>query len=851
MRTTSPAYSRLLFENNWWEVRYACRSLARNPGFTATTILILALGIGMTASVFSVAEPLLSRALPVRDPGSLLLFRTANPALRGYEDHVPDELFYRLAGGSTTLAGVFGFVPLSEHVLETDTASDRVQVHLVTGAYFSVLGVNAVVGRIFAESDDDAGARDVAVISHRLWQRHFNGDPDAVGKTIRFTQPNGGIDRSGVIVVGVAPAGFHGVDLDSDPDVWVPFRVLSVGARFSDGVQLGGVEGVGVMGRVQEGVPVAAVKTEVDVLASQLTDLDLGLLRGEAGRFNVLAEPGGRGYSRLRYEFLEPVVALSAAVGVVLLIVWTNLAALMLGRGAFRCREMAIRLALGSDRRRLLGLFLREGLILALAGGSLGLILAFWGTEFLASWLPPESVLASRIEPSWRTLAFTAAVSMLGVVLFAFLPGLKGANMAIALPASGSAGRTGRRGAFAMGHRIAVVAQIALSLFLLIGAGLFLRTLQNLRSVDTGFDEHELLQFEIEQTLGSRRLREFAETGLARLGSLPGVRSTTYYWQGLLQEGGSLPLLQLSVSPGGPTISAQRVAVGPRFFETLRIPLVSGRTLREELVTSDTVLSEDAYYLNRGEIVLSTGLAARLFEGEDPIGRRVLIELNVRDDERPEVPVFERFDVVGVAGDVRHVSLRDQSDLTFYTFITVNPAVSFLVRAEGHAAALVPAVRQVVDEFDPESRITNAVTLALIREASIAPERFVAQIAALFALSSLILAAIGTYGVFAYSAALRRAELGIRMALGARRGTVIAMFMRDSVRTIGPGVVLGLLAALATTRLLESMLFGVTPMDPLSIITATVVLAATAAFAAYLPARRASRLDPMVILHDE
>jgi len=830
-KDSNPVRWRSAFENNWREVRYTCRSLARSPGFTAAAILILALGIGMTASVFSVAEPLLSRPLPVSDPESLLIFRTANPDQAEYIDRVPDELFRRLVNGSTTLSGVFASLPFpGRHVLESDTTPDRIQAHLVTGTYFSVLGVDAVVGRTLAESDDDAGVPDVAVISHRLWQRHFNGEPDAVGKTIDLVHPAGLIGRSGVIVVGVAPPGFSGVDLDSDPDVWVPFRVL--GSRIRDGDVLGGLGGVRVIGRMHESVDVATVQSEVDVLAGRLSDVDLGILRGEAGSFQVLTEPGGRGYSRLRYEFFNPVVALAAAVGTVLLIVWTNLAALMLSRGAFRWHEMAIRLALGGDRRRLLGLFLREGLILAVAGGSLGFLLAVWGTEFLASRLPAESALVSTVQPGWRTLVFVGAVSMLGVVLFAVVPGVKGANMAIALPAHGPSGRTGRRGAFNTGHRITVVAQMALSLALLIGVGLFLRTLGNLHSVDAGFEAHDVLQFEIEAPL--RRVTDFANTGLDRLGSLPGVRSTSYYAgsQELLQEGIIVPPSELSLSPGGPAVSARSVLVGRRFFETLSIPLISGRTLQEPV----------------GELVLSAGLAARLFEGADPIGRRVFLKVDVFDPENPE-PIFSEFRVVGVVGDVRHVSLRDQPGSTVYRLIP-SPQ-RFLVRAEGNASALIPAVRRAVEEFDPDFRITNALTLAQIRDASIAPERFVAEVAALFALMSLILAATGTYGIFSYTATLRRVEFGVRMALGARRGTVIAMFMRDTLRLLGPGVVLGLLAALATTRLLDSMLFGVAPTDPLSIVTATTVLAATAAFAAYLPARRASRLDPMVILHDE
>lgn len=839
-RDSSPVRSRPLFENNWREVRYACRSLARSPGFTVPAILMLALGIGVAASVFSVAEPLLSRPLPVRDPGSLVIFRSANLARAESVDRVPDELFHRLTAGSTTLSGVFGFLPLPgvrESLLETDTVRDRVQVDMVTGTYFSVLGVDAAVGRGLAKADDEASAPDVMVISHRLWQKDFNGDPDVVGRTIRFAQPNGGIGRSGVIV-GVAPPGFHGVDVDSDSDVWVPFRVVN-----RDRVRLGGEDGVRVMGRVQEGVSLAAVQTEVDILSSELTDRELGALRG--GRFSVLAESGGRGYSQLRYQFVEPVWALSAAVGVVLLIVWTNLAALMLGRGAFRSREIAIRLALGSDRRSLLGLFLREGLILALAGGGLGFIVAVWGTAFLTSWLPPETILVSRMQPGWRTLPLIGGVSMLGMIFFAFLPGVKWANMSVVLPVGGSA--AGGR-AVLPGHRVAIVVQIALSLSLLIGAGLFLRTLGNLRDVDAGFDDEQtVLQFEIEAP-SSRRLMEFGDTGLARLGSLPGVRSTTHYYAmpGQLQEGESA---LLSSSPGGSAISARPASVGPRFFETLGIALVSGRTLSGELTGGAAVLDEDVYYIDRGDMVLSENLAARLFEGDDPIGHRVFRDFMFRNPENPEFPVFETWTVVGVVRDIRYLDLRDPSDLTSYTFAPVPQ--HFVIQTESDAAAFAPVIRRVVEEFDPEFRIANARTLAQVRRDSLAPERFVAEIATLFALASLALAAIGIYGVFSYSARLRRVELAVRMALGARPRTVIAMFMLDNLRVVGPGIVLGLLAAFATTRFLTSMLFGVVPMDPSSVISATLILTMTAAFAAYLPARRSSRLDPMVVLRDE
>ena len=850
MSTTHPKDTAVrwksFFENNWREVRYACRSLARNPGFTATAILILALGIGMTTCVFSVAESLLSRPLPVRDPRALVLFRAVNPVQEDHGDRVPDELFHLLTDASTALSRVFGLLPAHQErtLLESDTARDYVQVHMVTADYFPVLGVSPVAGRMLANSDEEARAPAVAVISHRLWQRHFNGDPDAVGKTIRLSQPFVGINRPDVTVVGIAPPDFYGVDVDADPDVWVPFQVLNLRTAYSNGLELGGPAGLRVMARTRQGVRLEEVQAEIDVLARQVAQP--GFAADEFGRLNVRVEPGGRGYSRLRDEFSEPVMALSAAVGVVLIIVWTNLAALMLGRGVARGDEMAVRLALGCNRKKLLGVFLWEGTILALAGGSLGFVFAFWGTEALTSWFPPESSLMTQVRPDGRALVFSAVVSLLGVIVFAFLPGIRASDTAIARPLSSAAGGLGRRGTFVSGHRITVVAQLALSLALLIGAGLFLRTFANLLRADTGFEEQGVMQFEIESP-DPRRLRDFAEAGLSRLANSAGVLSTTYYGQqGLFTE--EIAAVMLSVNPGGQIVRGSLVYTGPRFFETLAIPFLAGRTFGGGSAEPRVVIqNEEGIEIPSGEVILSQSLADALFEGDDPIGRSLFWE-SEEEGLEGEGRVLMTWEVVGIVGDVQHRNLREQSDRTLYLF-SLQPR-RFAVRTEGDAFSLAPIIRRIVDEFDSEFRITEMRTLAQLRSASLAPERFVAQMTTFFGLVSLVLASIGTYGVFSYAATLRRSELGIRMALGAKPGSVLTMFMRETIWVLGPGVALGLLAALTTTRLLESMLFGVKPADPVSIIVATVVLGATAAFAAYIPARRASRLDPMVTLRE-
>lgn len=816
------------------DFRYAFRTLGKTPAFTITAVLTLGLGIGLTASVFDVAEPLLARSLPVRSPEELVLFRTANPSQPDGGNRVPIELYRGLAARNATLSGVaaFNVKPYGSDldlVVEGEGSGeghDRVQVDQATSSYFSLLGVNAEAGRVLIASDEKAGAPLVTVISYRLWQVRFAGSPDAIGKQISLRIPLGG-SVDGITIVGVAAAGFYGADVDSDPDLWLCLQSPTE-ATGSFRARFPGPE-VRMMGRAREGRGIEEIQAEVDVLASQLSQGTRAV--DETGRPNVRVEPGGRGYSDLRIAFSRPLLSLSAAVLLVLLIVCVNIASLMLARGVSRRREMAIRLALGGRRVGLMGPFLTEGLILACFGGALGLVAAHWGGLALASYLPPESGLIARLGVGTRTLLMVSFVSVLTVIVFAVLPGLMASRTAIGSSLTRPFGFGKGNGSAYTAHKVGVSLQIGFSLLLLVSAGLFVRTLGNLRTADTGFDG-DVVEFEIDY-LGPR-LSDFMETGLTRIEGLPGVESSTYYdTTGVLGGGRENLTVGLSADDPDPAIAAW-VRVGWRFFETMGISVIAGRAFEEGEPLSSVVLSE--------------GLADDLFGDENPIGRTLVMGIL---STAAELNLDVR--VVGVAEDVPHYGLRDESQYAVYIASEVFQIarVRFGVRADRDPSALMPEIRTVIEEFDPDFRIASLRTLADLRESSLAPERFVAQLASFFGLASMVLAGIGTFGVFSYLAACRKAEIGIRMALGAERRVVIGMLMRQTAWVLGLGVALGLLAALAATRLLVGILYGVSPMDPASVGVASLILALASLLAAYLPARRAARNDPMVALRHE
>lgn len=826
-------------------LRHAARTLAGNPGFTGAGILTLALGVGATTAVFSVAEPLLARRLPVIAPEELVLFRTVDPAQENGGDRIPDEFFDLLTSGSRTLSGALASLSLEDVSAPLDLViegegpdnAEPVRFEFVTGSYFGVLGLEPAAGRLLTESDDDPGAEPVAVISYPLWQRRFGGSVEAVDTRISLENPIGFGGFEGVRVVGVAPPGFYGTNIDVRTDLWLTFQIMRPPSR----TYRGGLPGVRVIGRARGGVNLEDVQAEIDVLSGQLTKDTRAV--DHTGSVNVRVEPGDRGYSDLRVAFYDPILALGAAAGLVLLIVWTNLAALMLTRGIARRREMAVRLALGSGQGGIIGHFLAEGLLLTSAGGLLGWVFARWGTMILTAFLPPDSGFLSEGGSEGRIFLFAAVVSLLGVLIFAILPGLRISRMAITSSMKSSGSRTGRMASSFTVQRVIVGAQIAVAFLLLAGAGLFLRTLGNLRSVDIGFDPGSLIEFEIEGSLNG--VEAFSSSGLERIAALPGVVSTTAYDQGG-QLGGTRVDLVAS-GPAGSAPNALEVHVGRRYFETMRIPLISG-----ELFPDSTQMFWGRPFTG---LMVSESLADRLFGGQSPIGQDItfggIMTNRSGDDSAGE---YESGPIVGVVGDVKHDGPREQSPLAVY-YPGVNPGIPvrphFAVRTEGAAADLVAAIRQAVQESDGNLRVANIHTLLEARDALIAPERFVTELATFFGVASMILASIGMFGVLWNSVTQRTAEIGVRMALGAQQGAVIRMFIKEVAWVVGFGVASGVLAALVGTRLVSNLLFGVMPADATSFLLAALTLVATSFVAAWLPARRASRIDPLVALGRE
>lgn len=815
----------------------AARMLTKSPGFAVTVVLTLALAIGTTASVSGVAEPLLTRPLPVDRPEDLVLFRTVNPSSPNRADYIPGELYRRLRADSSTLSGILASEVLpddwtarrDDSVDDPDEMSVRFQTEVVTGNYFRVLGVRPVLGRPITDADEDKGAPVVAVISHRLWRQQFGRDPDIVGTTIRLTELTGmrfaGI---GVTVVGVAPSGFSGVDLDHRTGVWIPLRAIDPAAWVNGtGLDAGDLRAIG---RMRPGVELDAVNAEIDVLVPQLTARTFAV--DESGVPNVRVEEGGRGYSALRFEFSQPVLALAVGVGLVLLIAWANAAALMVARATARERETAVRLALGSSRRGLLGLFVAEGLILSCLGAVGGILLARAGADVMKAYLPPESGLATQVGLSGPTLLLACGLTIAGAFVLGLVPAMKTSGVRNISALTGLPGPADRRRGVFKAHRIVVVSQIALSLVLLVGAALFLQTLRNLRSLESGFEEEKVLEFWIE-TPRSGRLNDFFRSGRRLIGDLPGVDAVTSYSGGLTE--GPLGSM-LGVSPGSDreTVPAVAMSIDPGFLNTTRIPLVSGRMFTER---------------DGNEVViLSRVLARRLFGDTDPIGRTAFIG-TIGFPSRPPQP--RGLEVVGVVGDIRTDGDRDSSPIVYFPEALPFVMNRIAVRTSGEPGDVVPRLRRTVEEFDPGFRLAGVQTLRDARESAIAPERFVSDLAAVMSLAALALVAVGLFGAFAYAAARRRAEVALRMALGAEPNSILSLMMREVLSVLGVGLALGLGLTLAATRLLSGILFGVVPMDPASVLAAALILASVSVSAAYVPVRWASRLDPMVVLrHD-
>jgi predicted permease len=749
-------------------------------------------------------------------------------------------MFENLRDQNTVFAGVLAHYTAPVH-LTVGSETDNVNGDLVSGTFFDVLGVKPAAGRLFTADDDRTpGAHPVVVLGHGFWTRRFAADPKIVGQAVS-------VNSHPMTVLGVAGPGFHGVEVGQSVDVYVPLMMQpQILPTWTRGLGDWRVRWLTVMARLKDGVSPEAATAGIGVLYAQLLqeDLQTSTIKSEAVRKRFLTKklgllPGGRGTSGLRDQSRTPLLVLMGMVGLVLLIACANVANLLLARASSRQKEVAVRLALGASRGRLVRQLLAESVVLAVAGGAAGLVFASWTGDLLIRALPVES--ASRVfsvEPNLRVGLFALGVSLLTGLVFGLIPAFQSTRPALASTLKNESGSVmGGTGAFRFRKGL-VVTQVALSLLLLIGAGLFTRSLMNLRSLDPGFETERLLAFSVDPSLNGYALeRRFAlfEEIQQELGAEPGVRLVSMATEALMTDSNSSSTVVVKgyESKEGEDMNPNFNRVGPEFFATLGIPLVAGR----EFTIADGL---DAPRV----AVVNETFARYFFKEGDAVGRTFALG---REKD-------QSITIVGVAKDGKAASLREEP-LRFaylpHTQDTGVGGVTFYVRSTVPSETLGPRVHAVVQRIDSTLPVTELKTMGTQIRESLFVERMVATLSAAFGFLATLLAAIGLYGVMSYAVSQRTREIGVRVALGAGRDTVLWMVLKEVAVLALIGVAIGLPSGYGLGRLVEAQLFGMNARDPLTFVAATATLLLAAFLAGYLPAARATRVDPMVALRYE
>jgi len=850
------------------DIRYGLRQLLASPGFTVVVAISLALGIGANTAIFSLMDAVLFEMLPVKQPRQLVLLKWS---AKGWPDVVEDlegtslvdehtgrswsesfsyPVYEHFRDRNHVFSQTFGFAANTQRVnVSMRGRAEAAEAVMVSGNYFEALGVYALHGRAILPSDDMAAAPPVAVLSHRFWQRRFGADASVVGKSMA-------VNGTSFMIAGVTPAEFFGLEPGSSPDVFVPLSQYehllpeySAAATESGGTAPpplthdARVWWLVVAGRLWPGQTEEHARAELAVLFNQEIGGSSAAGKAQAGPKTPVLEtlPASQGLDGLRRKFSRPLFVLMAMVGVVLLMACANAAGMLLARATARQREIAVRLSLGARRSRLIRQLLTESIMLAVIGGAAGVLLARWASTVLVAWLSSgRSPLVLALHVDARILAFTVAVSVLTGVLFGLAPAWQatGVDLGPALKQGGGSGgrATGR---FASG-RMLVAAQVALCLLLLVSAGLFLRTLGNLEGTDLGFRRDHLLQFTVQPGLNGyqdARLASYYEELHRRIQSIAGVRSVGYSSHALV--GGGVSTSDAAIpgyTDGKRRVDVYRNVVGPGFFETLGIPLVLGRAIE----TRDGMTAPKVAVVNEK-------LVKAYFHGDNPIGHT----LRFGSEKRPR-----DFEIVGMVKDAKYNRLRDEAPPTAYLAYLQEPgtwsALTFEVRAEkAEPGALVAAIRQEALALDKDVPLADVKTQTEAIAQELVQERVFARLASLFGGLALVLASIGVYGTMAYTVARRTGEIGIRMAIGAKPVDILGMVLRESVRIVLVGSVAGLAAAVAATSVIRSELYGLTPHNPVVFGGATVVLVVVTLLAAWVPARRASRVDPLRALRNE
>jgi len=884
------------------DFRFGLRLLAKAPGFTTVAVLTLALGIGANTAIFSLIDAVMLRSIPVKDPQSLVVFNwlaNKNPDYHGYSYYgdcarmpkgesggcafsVP--LFKTMRAQANVFSGIAAFAGPIEFDLSGNGPASLARGETVSGDFFSTLGVNTILGRPLGPADDLPNAPPSIVLGYSYWQSAFGSDRKAVGNTVR-------INNVSAEIVGVASPQFTNLAPGKTQDFFLPISALPQvdPQRFGTHNTLNDPYSVWLVmvGRLRPSVPIARAQAAASVIFRNEMLHGAKPLSKAADNPRIALASVQDGLSGWRGSMSSLLWVMVIVVGAVLLIACANVAGLMLARSATRQKEMAVRLALGAGRARVIRQLLTESVMLSAAGGALGILLAIWGVHAITALVTSGSdqPFGFLVAPDWRVLTFTLGVTLMTGILFGLAPAFRGTRVdltpalkenASSLP--GGARHVARR--FRLSDGL-VVAQVALSILVLAGAGLLVRTLHNLRDVNPGFDTENVLLFGINPQLigykdakSAQLFRDLRE----RFAALPGVMSASYSSDALLSGSLWRTDFHLDGAPKDGNVTANVMAVGSNFFSTLHIPMMAGRGfISPDFVSAAATGAAEQTAQQDWEkamaaaangtagaswspkpqppgaqlapipIIVNETFARKYFPKESPVGKHIG---GYQSDDYPPGALDPGYMVIGICGDAKYQDLRSKIEPTMYQPFTGGGA-HFELRTAGDPTSLISAVRSVVARADDNLPLFEVRTQTQQIDQILSQERMMAQISSFFALLALALACIGLYGLLSYEVSRRTREIGIRMALGAESRDVLRLVVGQGITLAIVGAVVGVAAALAVTRFLSSMLFGVKPSDPATFVAIAALLALVALAASYIPARRATRVDPMVALRYE